>query len=65
MMELKIYKAARMTDNAGIKKRKRAAAEESGRTNKGHRTKRLTHDDAGEAASEVEKLQAPAAERKI
>ena len=46
MEKPKIGKAARVEENAGSKKRKRAAAEESGRTNKAHKNKRLTQDDA-------------------
>ena len=46
MEKPKIGKVARVEENAGRKKRKRAAAEESGRTNKAHKNKRLTQDDA-------------------
>ena len=46
MEKPKIGKAARVEENAGSKKRKRAAAEESGRTNKAHKNKRLTQDDS-------------------
>ena len=44
--EPKSCKAARVEENVGDKKRKRAAAEKSGRTNKRQRNERLTHDNS-------------------